>query len=97
MIASGEKLEEYREIKTYWKRRLIIGLLCQHWGKGEFIFTPKYYDAVEFKNGYSKTSPTMLVEFKGIDIGKAKPEWSDNWKGDVFRIKLGKILKQNIR
>jgi len=29
----------------------------------------------------------------GIDVGKAKPEWSDNWQGDVFIISLGKILE----
>lgn len=50
------------------------------------------YDAVEFKNGYSKTARTMLVEFKGIQIGPAKPEWSDNWQGDVFVIKLGNVI-----
>lgn len=51
----------------------------------------KPFDAVEFKNGYNKNSPRMLVEFKGLDVGKAIPEWSENWKGDAFRIKLGEI------
>lgn len=93
MIASGEKKEEYREIKRYWIQRLCDEV--EYEMGGEWIGVYKKFDAVEFKNGYSKTSPTMLVEFKGLDIGEAKPEWSDNWKGDVFRIKLGKILEAN--
>lgn len=104
MIASGEKLEEYRAIKKYWAVRLCgsakyngndKGLLpndkSTYWN-GFYPINFQKFDAIEFKNGYSKTSPTMLVEFKGLDIGEARPEWSDNWEGDVFRIKLGKIL-----
>lgn len=103
MIASGEKLEEYRSVKPYWISRLcwhefrlykpndIINLVRGRQLKKENILKCKFYDAVEFKNGYSNTSPTMLVEFKGLSIGKAKAKSSDNWKGDVFRIKLGEI------
>lgn len=53
----------------------------------------KHFDAVLYKNGYSPNSPTTLFECKGIDFGSAVPEWSDNWKGNVFRIKLGNIIK----
>ena len=116
MIASGEKLEEYRTIKPYWIRRLftnkdyiendvwnefcndLLNPLVNHNSLNELLdyfgFEFVKFDAAEFKNGYSKTSSTMIVEFKGIEIGKAKPEWSDNWQGDVFKIKLGKIIKQ---
>lgn len=103
MIASGDKPEEYRSVKPYWISRLcwhefrlykpndIINLVKSKQLKKENILKCKFYDAVELKNGYSKTSPTMLVEFKGLSIGKAKAKWSGNWKGDVFRIKLGEI------
>lgn len=30
----------------------------------------------------------------GIERGKAKPEWSDNWQGDVFIIKLGNVISK---
>lgn len=52
----------------------------------------KEYDYVEFKNGYAKNAPTILVECLGITTGKGKPEWggSDN---NVFIIKLGKIIE----
>ena len=78
MIASGEKKEEYREIKPYWEKTLM----------NENVD----YNAIKFKNGYAKNAPSVMVRFRGIKIGKAKPEWSDNWQGDVFVIKLGNII-----
>lgn len=99
MILSGEKKEEYREIKMYWWHRLVQCGECYGFlscdllppNKWKMIMA-KNFDLIEFKNGYSKTAPTMLVEFKGIEIGKANPEWSDNWKGEVFAISLGAVL-----
>lgn len=81
MIASGEKREEYREVKPYWIRRFTLKAI---------IF--KSFDTITFRNGYAKDAPTMVVECEGITIGKARPEWSDNWQGDVFIIKLGNII-----
>ena len=85
MILSGEKKEEYREIKPYWVNRLdnVEAL-------GEIFI--RWFDAVEFRNGYQKDAPMIRIECKGITKGKAKPEWSDNWQGDVFKISLGEIL-----
>ncbi len=85
MIASGEKTEEYREIKKYWQNRLQVN--------GYHRFEFKKFDTVKFTHGYSKNAPTITVESLGITIGPAKPEWSDNWQGEVFVIKLGKIIK----
>lgn len=87
MIASGEKKEEYREIKPYWKTRLTDQK--KDWARPQNQWKFKDFDVIEFKNGYGKNSPTITVECKGIEIGTAKPEWSDNWQGDVFIIKLG--------
>jgi hypothetical protein len=81
MIASGEKKEEYREIKEYWVKRL-------RWK----TYSIEPFDAIEFRNGYSKNAPKLFVKCLDIDLGKAKPEWSDNWQGNVFIIKLGEIL-----
>jgi hypothetical protein len=111
MILSGEKKEEYREVKWYWFNRLVfhpfdvikyvgvrdakvdedIARLCSDsfWSK-TFGFKP--FDYIEFKNGYSKTAPTIIIQCNGIKVGNAKPEWSDKWKGDVFVILLGEIL-----
>ena len=83
MIASGEKKEEYREIKEYWSDRLT--------NRSE-SYEFREYDVVEFRNGYAKDAPKIKIECKGITIGKANPEWSDNWQGKVFIIKLGNII-----
>jgi hypothetical protein len=96
------KDEEYREIKPYWIKRLTKHCTVTYGGMplpyGDFVSLDKVhewneFDAVCFHWGYSKNHPTTLRECKGIDIGKAKPEWSDNWKGRVFIIKLGEILE----
>lgn len=81
LIVLGIKKEEYREIKPYWQTRLIKRQ--KRSGK---------YDFVTFRNGYGAHSPTITLECKGIEIGTARPEWSDNWQGEVFIIKLGKIV-----
>lgn len=103
MIASGEKKEEYREIKPYWATRfsnlpydwctdidLFKNQFVRHCTGFEQNF--RYFDQITFRNGYQKNAPTITVQCLGIDIGEAKPEWSDNWQGDVFRIKLGEII-----
>ena len=100
MILSGEKTEEYREIKPYWIIRLISDDFNWNCETSEdrnahFVACPsgfyKKYDSVAFKNGYAKDAPTIEIECNGIERGEAKPEWSGNWKGDVFIIKLGEI------
>jgi len=94
MILSGEKKEEYREVKPYWIDRISTEFSHSHDADGEeFDFKPKDYDQISFRNGYQKDAPEMTVEFKSVEIGEAKPEWSDNWKGDVFVIKLGEIIE----
>jgi len=59
LIATGEKTEEYREIKPYWTTRL----------KG------RDYDVVRFRNGYNSDSPYMLVEVKHIVKAYGNAEW----------------------
>lgn len=121
MIDSGEKKEEYRDIKDFFVSRLfevvkpmnISGFRTNkildmfNFSKGykkgsvnaiNFLIESGYvkakeYDYFEFRNGYSKESPIISGVFNGVDIGPAKPEWSDNWQGSVFIIKLGKLLQ----
>lgn len=88
MISSGEKKEEYREIKEFYLNRL-----CENYIKGfaGLGFIPKEYDAVRFHRGQG--SPvTMLLEYKGLQIGKGKREWGAPEDKDVFIIKLGKKI-----
>lgn len=79
MIASGEKREEYREIKPYWSKRLI----------------GKHYDAILFRNGYSRNAPQMLVEFKSISVSLGIIEWGAPAGKSVYILWLGKILDAN--
>ena len=107
MIASGKKKEEYREIKPYWCNRLLWHEFHEETGCLVSLEDALYYDSeqiystgvfrtdfdtVTFKNGYQKVARTMVVELKHITYGNAKPEWSDNWQGKVFIIKLGDII-----
>lgn len=80
MIKSGEKKEEYREIKPYWTKRF-----------GDFLKVNQF-DAILFKNGYSKTSPSVLVECIGIDFGKGKKEWGANEGVEYYILSLGDII-----
>lgn len=103
MIASGEKKEEYREIKMYWWTRLVecgecyrnlddsINNVLAPISEWKMIMS-KSYDFICFKNGYSKNAPTLIVEFEGVEIGIPNPRWSDNWPENVFVIKLGEII-----
>ena len=92
MIESGIKTEEYREIKPYWKRRLLKHGNC--WGNNSLVvetYNKKFllfekYDIVKFSYGYTKR--TMTFEVKEIVIGKGNPEWGAPTE-DVFIIKLG--------
>jgi ASC-1-like (ASCH) protein len=69
LIKSGEKKTEYREVKSYWEKRLL----------------GKKFDRIIFTNGYSKTSPKIEVECKGIGVGKFDGK-------DCYAIKLGKVF-----
>ena len=80
LIKMGIKNEEYRKVKPFWISRLGT----------EKNF--KKYDAVRFVNGYSKTSPNFLIEFKGIRIAFGKWEWGASKTEKHFVISLGKVI-----
>ena len=85
MILSGEKKQEYRDLKPYWKKRLLYS----------FHLLYREFDVIIFKNGYKKDAPTMTVKCKGIvrDFGYKK--WGAEKDKQYFVISLGKILKNN--
>lgn len=91
MIASGEKMEEYREIKRYWMSRLLtprkeIDPDTFGWAIGFYAGT---FSHVQFRNGYSKNSPTMLFKATGIRVDYGKPKWGAEPGKKYFVIKLG--------
>ena len=86
MILSGEKKEEYREIKPYYTTR--FGRLWQ----GSLIG----FDAkrkVMFRNGYSKQSPSFIAMVT-IDIGTGKPEWGAEKGKSYYILKICDIEPQ---
>lgn len=103
MIASGEKKEEYRELKQYWMKRLrffeAFDNTIQPLFAGERLF-----DYVRFRNGYSKNAPELIVECEGVSIGIPKAKWcgsvidfdADNGSYDrCFIISLGNVIKNS--
>jgi len=62
----GEKTIEYRDITPYWSKRL----------------ENRHYDVIQFRNGYAKVAPTMVVEYKGMGIDDGR-----------YAIELGNILE----
>lgn len=79
MIASGDKKEEYREMKPYWHKRLLN----------------KDYDYIIFKNGYSKEAPSMKAEFLGLQSGLGIEKWGAELGQRTYIIKLGKVVWDN--
>lgn len=72
MITSGEKIEEYREIKAYWKTRL-----------KKYYESREPFD-IQFKNGYAKDAPIITKECEGILMGKPIVAWTDKPGEKVF-------------
>ena len=71
-IAEGTKTIEYRKKTDYWKKRI----------------EDREYDYIQFRNGYAKIAPTMLVEYNGYEVGF-------NGIGEEYRIKIVKIIEVN--
>jgi hypothetical protein len=94
MILSGEKKEEYRELKMYWANRLMTGFPSTFGYIEKLNPDFKEFDIIEFKNGYNKNSPKIWVKCNGIKIGSPKPEWSGDFTNECFIISLGHIIAQ---
>lgn len=83
MIRSGEKKEEYREIKPYYRKRFENNFqkFLKDFNNGkkapidEWLYTQiKFHLCVKFRNGYSAGSPAIICKCR-LRIGKGKPEW----------------------
>ncbi|MCM1536074.1 MAG: ASCH domain-containing protein [Clostridium sp.] len=99
MILSGEKKEEYREIKPYYISRFMN--LCGIKGKYNItkklfrylisIYTTNQYE-IRFRNGYSKTSPSFIAKCT-LSIGTGKEEWGAEKGKEYFVLTIHEILK----
>lgn len=109
MIATGEKTEEYRDVKPYWEKRLLDYksivrdyelLVFRRFlvGKGvNPLDYPRGFETVTFRLGYQKNAPRMTFELKSITIGKGRSEWGAAPNKQYFIIKLGDRIDGNLR
>lgn len=102
MIARGEKNEEYRELKDYWATRLVDEIDFnpredESWVSRNHEFrigmiTPKAFDIVSLKNGYSINAPKMKFKIDDILVWAGKYEWGAEPGKKYFVIKLGERI-----
>lgn len=96
MTKSGQKTEDYREIKPYWKSRLLEKTDARFGYDLEDFYTGQRYRYRRFThtrlvNGYGTDKPVIVTENLGISIGRGRPEWGAPEDEDVFIIKHGRI------
>jgi hypothetical protein len=90
MIASGEKTEEYREMKPYWIKRILEGSSAKLPGLATVprqLSLQTKYERVCFHRGY--TSQTMTFKIKGVSVGMGNVAWGAPVDKVVIIIKLG--------
>lgn len=100
MIVSGEKKEEYREIKPYWIHRLT----WHEFHNCDLFELVKYqidqdvfrhdFDIIRFTNGYGKKAPSFDIELKEIMVGSPISGMCEQGRAgnSVFILKLGNII-----
>lgn len=91
MITSGEKTEEYREIKPYWIKRLMDDFTFYNDGNS-CLYNAKEFDVVTFITGYTKNAPRISFEVKDIVIDRGLQIWGAEQGKKYFVIKLGKQI-----
>ena len=84
MIVSGEKKEEYREIKPYYDKRLLN--YFEYTDYGTFIvINPYITKPIIFRNGYSKNSPQIKC-LCSLDMRIGKEEWRSGGWQKILRV-----------
>lgn len=92
MIKSGEKKEEYREIKPYYTRRFENSVLCLSnlsQEDMEYLCIKNDYNKTDIilRNGYSNNSPSIKCKVS-ISIGCGKPEWGAEPNKEYYVLKI---------
>lgn len=81
-IQSGEKREEYRELKQHWHSRFVERKTTNH---RDPVYRESYqrvttglrqYDLVHFRNGYQTNAPELMVHCEGVRIGQPRAGWA---------------------
>ncbi len=85
MILSGEKKEEYREIKPYYTTRF-KNLMKEYPGQ----YSP--IRKVKFKNGYSKDAPSFIANVT-ISEGYGLERWGAEPTKEYYILSIRRIEK----
>ena len=94
MIVSGEKKEEYREIKPYYTTRF-YGRAYEHNVRKGFMKEIKIKNmTILLRNGYSKNSPTLKANCV-ITKGCGKPEWGAEPNKEYYVLKILSVERLN--
>lgn len=102
MILSGEKKEEYREIKPYYETRFMntFGMICVD---GKYIKCSEIgliecekepIQPIMFRNGYSKNSPSFIAKCT-LSVGTGREEWGAEKDKQYFVLTVHEILKKS--
>ena len=94
MVLSGEKTEEYREMKPYWEKRF-----GNYFGKavdfsnasGDRVWDT-HKKTIVFRNGYRSDSPTFSAECT-ISEGYGKEEWGAQKGEKYFILTIHRIFR----
>lgn len=89
MIVSGEKTEEYREIKPYYDSRFKRYMPRPTSFRNEYIAAQ--FDII-FRNGYEHNSPSVKCKCI-VDIGKGKERWGAIPNQRYYVLKILKVLE----
>lgn len=92
MILSGEKKEEYREIKPYYKSRF-----KNIFEMAPYSFIPVGNDKkqIMFRNGYSTNCPSFIADCT-LDIKTGKEEWGAEKDVEYYVLTIHKIVWKSI-
>lgn len=94
MIRSGEKKEEYREIKPYYNKRFGNVLVGFSLGNVEVMLYANIEFRVLFRNGYSNNSPEIECKCT-LDRGTGKKEWGAEEGKEYYILRIKEILRDN--
>lgn len=99
MILSGQKTEEYREIKPYYETKFmnLFGIIicdgqfvkCSDIGLSEC--QKDEIQTIVFRNGYRKDSPSFTAKCM-LAVGVGKEEWGAEKDKTYFVLKIHEIL-----
>ena len=97
MIRQGIKLEEYREIKSYYDVRLcnLFGAIWvgdQHL-QGEYVpeeIRKEQEQEIWFRNGYGKNSP-MIKTICTLSVGEGRQEWGAEHGKRYYILKINTV------